>query len=269
MADGTAGTRSKGGGAKGDGPKSAAAARPGARRGRAVATDAGALPALAPVGRETVQDRVYAELRRALICGLFDPGQVLTIQALAAALATSTMPVREALGRLISEKALEALPNRSIRVPVVTGRRVDDLLHARVLVEGEAIALATPRLKGHELERLKGFTAEWLELKRASKAERVTRELELNQAFHFLIYHASGSDVLIPIIESLWLQSGPYVRAAAVAFDDASRISSDHYHGEILVALERRDPGAARAALAADIGRAFDLLRAPESEEEP
>ena len=45
---------------------------------------------LAPVGRETVQDRVYSELRRALIGGLFAPGQVLTIRQLADALMTST-----------------------------------------------------------------------------------------------------------------------------------------------------------------------------------
>ncbi len=234
--------------------------------GRQPRRDAAPVRGLAPVGRETVQDRVYSELRRALICGLFDPGQVLTIQSLASSLATSTMPVREALGRLISEKALEALPNRSVRVPVIEGKRVDDLLHARVLVEGEAIALATPRLKAHEVDQLKGLTAEWLSIKGMAKPERVERELELNRAFHFQIYRAAGSDVLLPIIESLWLQSGPYVRAAAVAFDDASRISSDYYHGEIIAALERHDAAAARAALAADIGRAFDLLRAPAEE---
>ncbi|TIP96912.1 MAG: GntR family transcriptional regulator, partial [Mesorhizobium sp.] len=50
---------------------------------------------LTPVGRETVQDRVYSELRRALIGGLFEPSQVLTIRGLADALVTSTMPVRE------------------------------------------------------------------------------------------------------------------------------------------------------------------------------
>ena len=97
---------------------------------------------LAPVGRETVQDRVYSELRRALIGGLFEPSQVLTIRGLADALVTSTMPVREALGRLITEKALEALPNRSVRVPPITLERIDDLLRARILIEGEAIALA-------------------------------------------------------------------------------------------------------------------------------
>jgi DNA-binding GntR family transcriptional regulator len=86
---------------------------------------------LAPVGRETVQDRVYGELRRALIGGLFAPGQVLTIRQLADALMTSTMPVREALGRLITEQALEALPNRQIRVPPITPDRLTDLLRAR------------------------------------------------------------------------------------------------------------------------------------------
>ena len=64
---------------------------------------------LSPVGRETLHDRVYAELRRSLIHGMFDAGDMLRIQDLAATLQTSTMPVREALGRLVSEQALEAL----------------------------------------------------------------------------------------------------------------------------------------------------------------
>ena len=40
------------------------------------------------------------------------------------------MPVREALGRLVSEQALEALPNRSVRVPLITRERLDDLARA-------------------------------------------------------------------------------------------------------------------------------------------
>ena len=48
---------------------------------------------------------------------MFDAGEMLRIQDLAETLQTSTMPVREALGRLVSEQALEALPNRSVRVP--------------------------------------------------------------------------------------------------------------------------------------------------------
>ena len=67
------------------------------------------------------------------------PAQMLRIQDLAETLQTSTMPVREALGRLVSEQALEALPNRTVRVPVITRERLDDLARARCLIEGELI----------------------------------------------------------------------------------------------------------------------------------
>ena len=96
---------------------------------------------MAPVGRETLHDRVYAELRRSLIHGVFDAGQVLRIVDLAETLQTSTMPVREALARLVSEQALEALPSRSVRVPLITLERLDDLARARRLVEGQLTSL--------------------------------------------------------------------------------------------------------------------------------
>ena len=86
---------------------------------------------IAPVSRETVQERVYRELRQALIYGRFEPGQALTLHELAASLQTSPMPVRESLARLVSEQALETSSNRSVRVPAVDVRRLDDLLQAR------------------------------------------------------------------------------------------------------------------------------------------
>jgi DNA-binding GntR family transcriptional regulator len=211
---------------------------------------------LTPVGRETVNDRVYRELRRALIHGLFDPGQVLTIQELASRLETSTMPVREALSRLVSEQALEALPNRSARVPPVDPLRLEDLLRARIVIEGAALELAAPKLARGAFEELSALIG-----RHDAQTGAVEAQIEANQAFHFRIYQASGSTVLIPIIESLWLQSGPYIRAAALAFDPEGAVSGSHYHGEIVAALRRSDVAAARAALAADISRAFDLLR--------
>lgn len=238
--------------------KDFAAAQPGRRAQRIAAP---AAQKLSPVPRETVQDRVYLELRKALIYGLFNPGQVLTIQELASSLATSTMPVREALSRLISEQALEALPNRSVRVPLVDANRLDDLLRARVVIEGAALELAALRLQKPEIRELKTLIGAYDRAMATRRDIAIESVLEANKAFHFLIYQASGSMVLMPIIESLWLQSGPYIRAAALAFDPQSAISAPHYHAEIVAALEARDLAAARAALTADISRAFDLLR--------
>lgn len=225
----------------------------------ATGKNGGFLSQLAPVGRETVQDRVYGELRRALIGGLFEPSQVLTIRALADALATSTMPVREALSRLVTEKALEALPNRSVRVPPMTPERMDDLLRARILTEGEAIALAATNMTTDQLATVEDILAEWDDMRERDKV--VGRELELNQAFHFEIYRACGSAVLLPMIESLWLQSGPCIRAAIYAFSQADDIDTAQYHRSMVAALVARDPQAAREALVGDISRPFTYLR--------
>jgi DNA-binding GntR family transcriptional regulator len=218
-------------------------------------------PQLAPVGRETVQDRVYAELRRALIGGMFEPNQVLTIRSLADALATSTMPVREAISRLITEKALEPLPNRSVRVPPITLERMDDLLRTRILIEGEAIALAATRMTPRQIAIVEGMLSEWDEMRALKQKKDVDREVTLNQSFHFEIYRACGSSVLLPMIESLWLQSGPCIRVAIYAFSDAGEVDTAHYHRSIVAALAAQDPQAAREALIADISRPFAFLR--------
>lgn len=223
--------------------------------------DEGLSGQLEPIGRETVQDRVYQELRRALIGGIFEPNQVLTIRSIANALATSTMPVREAIGRLVTEKALEALPNRSVRIPPLTLLRLDDLLNARVLIEGQAISLAAARMSDAEVKFLENMLSEWDEMNGLRSREDIDREVSLNQRFHFAMYKACGSEVLLPIIESLWLQSGPCIRMAIYAFAEAREKDTAFYHRRIVSALHEKSPQAAREALIADISRPFAYLR--------
>jgi DNA-binding GntR family transcriptional regulator len=216
---------------------------------------------ITPVLRETLHDRVYAELRRSLIHGVFVSGQSLRIQDLAEKLQTSTMPVREALARLVSEQALEALPNRSVRVPVITREKLEDLARARVLIEGQVTALAMSRLRAEDLRRLRELTLECEATFKVRSEDNIRRATELNHAFHDYIYRASGSQVLIPMIESLWLQSGPYVHAAAFLHDEIRDPAGTHHHWELIEALEGDDRDGAIAALTRDITRAFDLLR--------
>ncbi|HEX4676184.1 MAG TPA: FCD domain-containing protein, partial [Steroidobacteraceae bacterium] len=85
-----------------------------------------------------------------------------------------------------------------------------------------------------------------------------------NRAFHFAIYRQSGSTVLLPIIESLWLQFGPYLRVASERFDGREGRGTN-FHIEIVDALARGDGKSARAALESDIGRAFELVMTDET----
>jgi DNA-binding GntR family transcriptional regulator len=228
-------------------------------RPNAIAMDAKPV-VLTPVARETVQTQVYRELRKALMHGRFTPGQVLTIVDLSKSLNTSTMPVRDALSRLISEQALEAMANRSVRVPLISVERLLDLRRARTLIEGEALALAAPRLTRQDIAAARAAVLDYDAAIAARGACAIEEELDANHAFHMSLYAASGSAILLPFIESLWLQSGPIIRAATLAFDPTSKVSGPHYHTEIVDALEAQDIPAARRALEQDIVRSFDLL---------
>jgi DNA-binding GntR family transcriptional regulator len=211
---------------------------------------------LARITRETVQDRVYSVLRDRLMRGGFEPGQKLKIAELASALGTSAMPVREALNRLAAERAIESMPNRSVRVPSLSKESLRDLMEARFAIEGLAVARAAANMDEETLATL----GEFITAQSETDAEHVSEaSAEQNRAFHFAIYRKSGSAVLLPIIESLWLQFGPYLRVASERFDGRDGRGTN-FHVEIVAALARGDDKAARRALESDIGRAFELV---------
>lgn len=210
--------------------------------------------ALAPIPRETSQDRVYSQLRTALIRGAFDAGALFIVADVAARMSVSSMPVREALARLVSESALEAMPNRRVRVPLLTVERARGINNARLLIEGEMATLALPNLTKGDIARLEETIEEY---ETAQDAGAVARA---NQAFHFSIYARAPSPVLLPFVESLWMQAGPYIRAAARLHRPLMTNSGAKHHHGILKAVRSRDAAALCAELTADISRVFTLL---------
>src|SRR5438094_5955688 len=100
--------------------------------------------------RNTMRVSVYRALVRGLMAGMFKPGEAVTLRTLAHRLGTSAMPVRQAVSRLIAERALVLLPNRSVIVPRMSRARFSELSQARQLLEGLATeaagARATPAL---------------------------------------------------------------------------------------------------------------------------
>jgi DNA-binding GntR family transcriptional regulator len=105
----------------------------------------------------TVQERVYRELRSALQQGRLVSGQSMTVRALARAVGTSEMPVREALRRLIAEGALVQAPNRSFQIIPMTRERLAELIRVRVALEGMAARLAAERSDKALVAALHGF----------------------------------------------------------------------------------------------------------------
>lgn len=218
---------------------------------------------LEPVSsRVTMSDGVYLQLRNALITGRFDPGQALTIAALAASFRTSHMPVREALRRLAAENALEIASNGSARVPQISVGRLDDIYRARVALEGLATELAASQIDQPGIGALAAIVTEH---ETTYASGNVYDMLLKNRDFHFAIYRASGSEVLVQLIDSLWLRYGPYMRMLSANISpqlgNGLQVPFSKHHREIVDALRGRDGAAAREGIIADITATQTLLR--------
>lgn len=162
------------------------------------------------IEHETLQERVYQSLRDAFLESRFVPGQTLTMRGLAEVTGTSIQPVREALQRLCAEGALEWLPNKAFRVPEIDKRRYSELWDIRRLLEGQAIRLASTKMKKSEVAELRALNREIRALKDKSAPIEMLR---LNRNFHFTVYNASDSPILVGLIEMIWLQVSPLFAA--------------------------------------------------------
>jgi DNA-binding GntR family transcriptional regulator len=199
---------------------------------------------------------VYEQLREALVTGRFVPGRSLTLRGVAEDLGVSPMPVREALRQLVAERAFELSGSRRIAVPAMTPARLQELAAARMLLEPELAARALPEIDAARLQVLRRLDREVDTALAHGLAERYVR---YNYEFHFTLYRAAPSRVLLPLVESLWLQVGPFLRMIVGRLGTASFVDR---HGAALQAIEARDVASLRAAIAEDIADGVAVLRA-------
>jgi DNA-binding GntR family transcriptional regulator len=204
--------------------------------------------------RETLHDRAYLELKKAIMSGAIRPGATITIRAMAAALGTSPMPVREALRRLVAERALVMLPTRSVTLPLMTAEQFDEICRIRVAMEGLVTEKAAGLIAPEALRRMQQAQAEMSRLKR----QQTSVYLAKNQELHFTLYQAARMPVAMQMIESLWLQAGPLLN---LALSEIGFRSGQDHHRELLDALAKRSVKAARAAIEADITDAARIIR--------
>lgn len=196
---------------------------------------------------ESVKQRVYRILRARVMCGAVAPGLAITIQGVAADLGVSTMPIREALHRLVAEGALEHLDNRRVRVPRMTPEKFEEIIAARMALEPLAAERALPHIDEDRLKHLESIDTA---IGEAYAADDLLRSTELNFLFHRTMYEPNAGTVLLDLMESVWLRLGPFMRLATANLEESYRIDR---HAEAMDAIRSRDASALKAAIIADI----------------
>lgn len=203
---------------------------------------------------QPVHQQTYGILRQRILSGGFEPGKPVTLRGLAQDLNVSLMPVRDAIRRLIAERALELHDNRRVSVPVMTERRYREILLTRGLLEPELAMQALPHITDNDIDRLQAIDEA---IDQSISSGDTPSYMKGNYDFHTNLYAISGSVVIYNLVESLWLQFGPFMRLVYTrhGLEDVT----DH-HKEALTALRTRDAIALRSAISEDIRQGMHFI---------
>jgi DNA-binding GntR family transcriptional regulator len=172
-------------------------------------------------------DMVAAALHELIITGEFESGARLRQRELASRFGVSLTPVREALRRLQSEGLIQYDVHRGATVTGTIFTPTEENFQVRAALEPLAAGLAATRITSEEIAELRQINDEL-----RTRTERDEAAQELNRRFHFVLYEAARSPLLLALLRLLWRSLTPRInRPLAVSVSQ---------HDEMLAALERR-----------------------------
>lgn len=192
-------------------------------------------------------DRLYRALRHQIMVGELSPGVPLTLRGLGKQYGVSMTPAREALRRLVAEGALTLSSSGRVATPELSNERIEELAALRALIEPELSARALPRAHLALIDRLSAINV--------ANAEAVAKQdavgyIRTNLEFHRTLYLRAQAPAMLAVIETVWLQLGPTMRAL---YNKVQRNEPPRHHRMILAALRAGDEPALRLAVRTDV----------------
>lgn len=192
-------------------------------------------------------ERLYRQLRTQVMHGELAPGQALTLRGLGKQYGLSMTPVREALRRLVAEGALTMSSSGRITTPALSSDRIEELAAIRALLEPELASRALPRAHFALIDRLAAINTANAEA--VAKGDAVAY-VRTNLEFHRTLYLRAQSPAMLAILETVWLQLGPTMRAL---YARLRRNEPPQHHRMILAALRAGDEAGLRLAVRTDV----------------
>lgn len=203
---------------------------------------------------------VFERLRRSILEGEYGPKERLIEEQLAERLGVSRTPIRQALTMLEAEGLVEIVPNKGAMVCSFSVEDVWDIYDLRAVLEGHAARRGAGRIREDEVERLRSLADEMEGLAgRYPDHEEETRRLVvLNQEFHGTIVAASRNKRLAVLLRRT--VEIPLMFKAFYWYGPHERTISNHYHRQILGALESGDADRAEIVMREHVYEGRDFV---------
>jgi len=181
--------------------------------------------------------RAYDKLKFMILSGRFKCDEVLSERSLAALLAVSRVPVREALKDLEREGLLIIVPRSGILIRHLTLDEVRELYELRQALEGMAAHLSALRKPDG---RVKAMREKLQDLATTGEAVSHAAIQKTSTAFHRLLFDVAGNSQLQAVYKTIEPRIQLNLRLTAV--HDTKRIEQAlAEHIQIARAIERRD----------------------------
>lgn len=209
-----------------------------------------------PPDSATAHERLYRSLRAQVMTGELAPGQALTLRGIARTYGVSMTPAREAVRRLVAEGALALSSSGRVATPALSNERIEELAALRALIEPELASRALPRAHFALIERLQTINM--------ANAEAVAKQdpvayIRTNLEFHRTLYLRAQAPAMLSMVETVWLQLGPTMRAL---YGRLRRNEPPPHHRMIVAALRAGDEPGLRLAVRTDVTQGLRHLTA-------
>lgn len=147
-----------------------------------------------------LRELVCETIRQAIIEGTFSPGERLMEIQLADEMGVSRTPVREAIRKLELEGFVVMIPRRGTYVADISIKDITEIYEIRTCLDVLAAGLAAERITDDELETLNRLLVEIGQHIADNNMEKI---VEVDTAFHDILYQASRNERLCVIINNL------------------------------------------------------------------
>lgn len=206
------------------------------------------------------------QMKKSIICCDLAPGEKLKVAELSQSYGLSSSPIREALNRLAQEGIVEAVENKGFRVARLTVEDFQQITQLRRLLECQALADAIRHGDdGWEASVLGAYhRLGVIEKRLGSISVALDDDWSVrHKAFHFALFSACPSGMLLRLIDSLFDQAERYRRFSAL-HRKVERHKGDE-HKVLMDAVLARDVEASVQMLGDHIGGTLanitDVLR--------
>ena len=202
----------------------------------------------------TTPDLIADTLRDEILRGDVPPGQALRQEELAERFGVSRLPVRDALLRLEARGLVHVYPNRGAFVISLSADEVREIYEMRILLEGDLIEHAVPRMTADDWRRIDAAKLD------AERSADGPEWVEGDWKFHRALYEPAGRPRQLAMIEQLRGTVARYSIARTTLPSRTPDWLADH--DAIVEAARARSAVAAKRRLADHLRRAMGLVLA-------